>query len=82
MSSKATGEGYKIYSLCYINGYIVDFKFSSAIKKVAELEDYKGFILSKSIVLDLASTLIERFPRPRPFYVLYLDNFFTIRKLY
>jgi Transposase IS4 len=82
MNSKAAGESYKIYSLCYLNGYIVDFKFSSAIKKMAELEHYKGFTLSKSIVLDLASTLIKRFSRPWLFYVLHLDNFFTTRKLY
>jgi hypothetical protein len=61
---------------------MVDFKFSSAVKKVAELEYYDGFSLSKSVVLNLASSLIERFPRIQPFYVLHLDNFFTTRKLY
>jgi len=34
------------------------------------------------VVLDLAHSLLKRFPRPRPFYVLHLDNFFTTRKLY
>jgi Transposase IS4 len=82
MNSKAAGEGYKIYSLCYSNGYMVDFKFSSAVEKVAELEHYDGFSSSESVVLDLASSLIERFPRVQPFYVLHLDNFFTTRKLY
>jgi Transposase IS4 len=82
MNSKAAGEGYKIYSLCCSNGYMVDFKFSSTIERVAELEHYEGFTSSESIVLDLASTLVERFPRPRPFYILHLDNFFTTRKLY
>jgi Transposase IS4 len=82
MNSKAAGEGYKIYSLCCSNGYLVDFKSSSAVEKIAELEHYEGFTPSESIVLDLANTLTERFPRPRPFYVLHLDNFFTTRRLY
>jgi Transposase IS4 len=82
MNSKAAGEGYKIYSLCCLNGYMVDFKFSSAVEKIAELEHYEGFTPSESIVLDLANTLTERFSRPRPFYVLHLDNFFTTRRLY
>jgi hypothetical protein len=82
MNSKAANKGYKIYSLCCLNGYIVDFKFSSAVKKIAELEYYNSFSLSESVILDLASSLIERFPRVQPFYVLHLDNFFTTRKLY
>jgi Transposase IS4 len=82
MNSKAAGKGYKIYSLCCINDYMVNFKFSSTIKKVAKLEDYKNFTLSESIVLDLASTLIECFLCLQPFYILYLDNFFTTCKLY
>jgi Transposase IS4 len=82
MNSKAAGKSYKIYSLCYLNGYMVNFKFSSIIKKVAELEHYEGFTLSKSIVLNLANMLVERFLYLRPFYVLHLDNFFTTCRLY
>ncbi len=82
MNSKAAGEGYKIYSLCCSNGYLIDFKFSSATEKVAELEQYPGFSQSEAVVLTLAESLLARFPRPRPFYVLHLDNFFTTRKLY
>ncbi|ERF72396.1 hypothetical protein EPUS_07558 [Endocarpon pusillum Z07020] len=72
MNSKAAGKGYKIYSLCCSNGYMVDFRFSSATEKVAELGGYPEFSQSEAIVLDLAE----------PFYVLHLDNFFTTRKLY
>ena len=82
MNSKAADEGYKIYSLCCSNGYMIDFKFSSAIEKVAELRRYPDFSQSEAIVLDFAESLLARFPRPKPFYVLHLDNFFTTRKLY
>lgn len=82
MNSKAVGEGYKIYSLCCPNGYIVDFRFTSGVSKVAELGQWPGFSTSEAVVLDLAETLTTRFPRPSPFYVLHIDNFFTTRKLY
>ena len=82
MNTKAAGEGYKIYSLCCSNGYMIDFKFSSAIKKVAELRDYSDFSQSEAVVLDFAHSLLIRFPRSKPFYILHLNNFFTTRKLY
>jgi Transposase IS4 len=82
MNSKAAGQGYKIYSLCCANGYMVDFRFTSGQQKVAQLTSYSGFSASESVVLDLAHTLLKRFPRPTPFYVLHLDNFFTTRRLY
>jgi Transposase IS4 len=82
MNSKAAGEGYKIYSLCCANGFMVDFRFSSLIQKVAECVQQPGFSASESVILDLTTTLIQRFPQPAPFYVLHLDNFFTTRKLY
>jgi Transposase IS4 len=40
MSTKAAGEGYKIYSLCCPNGYMIDFRFTSAEQKVAEIGSY------------------------------------------
>jgi hypothetical protein len=61
---------------------MIDFKFSSAIEKIAELGEYSEFSHSEAIVLDFAHTLLTRFPRPKPFYVLHLNNFFTTRKLY
>ena len=35
MNSKAAGQGYKIYSLCCANGYMIDFKFTSGQQKIA-----------------------------------------------
>jgi hypothetical protein len=49
---------------------------------VAKLEHYKSFTLSKLIILNLASTLVECFSHLQLFYVLYLNNFFTTCKLY
>ena len=43
MNLKAAGEGYKIYSLCCLNGYLIDFKFTSAVEKVAELAIIEDF---------------------------------------
>jgi Transposase IS4 len=37
MNSKAARQGYKIYSLCCSNGYMVDFRFTSKQEKVAEI---------------------------------------------
>ncbi|KAF7501968.1 hypothetical protein GJ744_006158, partial [Endocarpon pusillum] len=34
MNSKAAGQGYKIYSLCSTDGYMIDFRFSSATEKL------------------------------------------------
>jgi len=82
MNSKAAGQGYKIYSLCCANGYMIDFKFTSGQQKIAQLGPYPHFSQSEAVVLDLAHSLLKRFPRPRPFYVLHLDNFFTTRALY
>ena len=82
MNSKAADQGYKIYSLCCANSYMIDFKFTSGQQKIAQLESNPGISQSESVVLDLAHSLLKRFPRPRPFYVLHLDNFFTTRKLY
>ncbi len=61
---------------------MIDFRFSSATEKIAELDQYPDFSQSETIVLDFAETLLARFSRPRSFYVLHLDNFFTTRKLY
>ena len=82
MNTKTADEGYKIYSLCCSNDYIIDFKFSSTIERVTELGEYSNFSQSEAVVLDFAHLLLERFPRLRPFYILHLDNFFTTRKLY
>lgn len=82
MNSKAAGQGYKIYSLCCSNGYMVDFKFTSAQEKIAQMELFAEFSQSESVILNLAQSLLERFPRPRPYYVLHMDNFFTTRALY
>ncbi len=82
MNSKAAEQGYKIYSLCCANGYMIDFRFTSGQQKIAQLGSYPGFSQSESVVLDLAYSLLKRFPQPRPFYVLHLDNFFTTRALY
>ena len=43
MNTKIVDEGYKIYSLCYSNDYIIDFKFNSVIKKVIKLKKYSNF---------------------------------------
>ncbi len=61
---------------------MIDFKFSSATEKIAELSQYSDFSQSETIVLDFAESFLARFSRSRSFYILYLDNFFTTRKLY
>jgi Transposase IS4 len=82
MNSKAARQGYKIYSLCCSNGYMVDFRFTSKQEKVAEIGPWSSWTTSEAVVLDLATSLLVRFPRPRPFYVLHIDNFFTNQRLY
>jgi Transposase IS4 len=37
MNSKAAGKGYKIYYLCCPNGYLIDFRFTSAEQKTTEI---------------------------------------------
>jgi Transposase IS4 len=61
---------------------MVDFRFTSKQEKVAEIGPWPSWTTSEAVVLDLATSLLVRFPRPRPFYVLYIDNFFTTQRLY
>ena len=61
---------------------MVDFRFTSGQQKVAQLTSYSGFSTSESVVLNLAYTLLKRFLRSTPFYVLHLNNFFITRRLY
>ena len=88
MNLKAAGEGYKVYSLCCANSFMIDFKFTSAVERVANLEpeehsdSEEDFTQSETVILNLANSLLAHFPRPEPFYVLHLDNFFTTRRLY
>ena len=82
MNLKTINEGYKIYSLYYSNNYIIDFKFNNIIEKVIKLKRYFKFSQNETIILDLTDSFLLRFLRSRPFYVLYLDNFFTTYKLY
>ena len=78
MNSKAAGEGYKIYCLCYPNGYLIDFRFTSAEQKIAEIGDWEGFTASEVVVLDLITQLQTRLPRSTSSpYILHTDNFFT-----
>jgi Transposase IS4 len=82
MNSKAAGQGYKIYSLCCPNGYMIDFKFTSRQERVAELGIWPGYSQSEAVVLDLAKSPIVCFSQPVSFYVLHFDNFFTTRTFY
>jgi hypothetical protein len=34
------------------------------------------------VILNLVKSLLIRFPRLKPFYILHMNNFFTTRKLY
>ena len=61
---------------------MIDFRFTSKTEKIAELGSYPQWSDSEAVVLDLAKSLLQRFPRPKPFYVLHLDNFFTTHALY
>ena len=38
MNLKTINKKYKIYSLYYLNNYIINFKFNSAIKKIIKLK--------------------------------------------
>ena len=82
MNSKAAGKGYKIYSLCCPNCYMIDFRYTSAEQKVAELRPCPDKSQTEAVVLDLAKTLLTRFGKSTPYYVLHLDNFFTRYTLY
>lgn len=82
MNTKAAGEGYKIYSLCAPNGYMIDFRFTSVQEKIAQIDDYPEWSSSEAVVLDLVHSLKARFPQPTPYYTIHMDNFFTTRKLY
>lgn len=83
MDSKVAGEGYKIYSLCDPHGYMLNFKFSSARTKIAEIRPYPGYSNGETVVLRLTEELLVRFPPPTsPYYTLHIDNFFTRVRLY
>lgn len=64
MNSKIAGEDYKIYSLCDPHDYMLDFKFSSARTKIAEIQSYSGFSNGKTVVLRLTEELLTQFPPP------------------
>jgi hypothetical protein len=73
MNLKAANKEYKIYSLYCINNYMINFKFISAVERVAKLKSEESlkhldskkkkeeFTIIETVILDLARLLIERY---------------------
>lgn len=84
MNSKAAGKGFKIYSATTPSGYLIDFRFSSATEKIAEIDEEwenDGWSASEALIMELTTAIQKRFPQKSP-YIFHLDNFFTRRKLF
>ena len=72
--TKAGGQGFKVYTLCW-NNYILGAHFTSKIAKIDGLKKQKGLPDTSAVCLQLMKLL------PANQHVCYLDNFFTRTEL-
>ena len=74
ISTKAGGQGFKMYTLCW-NNYILELYFTSKIAKIDGLKKHRGLPDTLAVCLQLMKLL------PANQHNCYLDNFFTQTKL-
>ena len=77
INSKEAGQGFKLYSLC-VGNYLIWFIFTSKYGGIDGLQLISELAPSSSIIVNLIGKLLEL---GKAKYVVYLDNFFTNRKL-
>ena len=70
MNLKTIDEGFKIYSLCCFNDYIIDFRFNSITEKITELGRYSEFSQNETIVLDLVESCFFVFYAPSGLFII------------
>lgn len=77
IATKKAGQGFKVYSLC-VGNYLIWFSFTSKLGGIDGLQSIKNLPPSSAIIIGL----MGRLPKLEgPAYVVYLDNFFTSKKL-
>lgn len=78
IASKEAGQGFKVYSLC-VGNYLIWFKFTSKLGGIDGLQSIPNLPPSSSLIVDLMIKLPKQ--KDIAAYVVYLDNFFTSKKL-